>query len=336
MSTDAPSPSAPRRARPRLPRGPRFGRDDHRLETRMHVLETEDGHSWDAMMFRPHDKDAPHRRVAVMVVHGSVGNYLSGFPRRLAFGLAQHGFSVLTMNTRMANFGAFFGTGLVNRVPLDIDAAMGLLRRIGYRRVILAGYSMGATLVTYYQAVHEPPEVVGVCTFAHPLSLPGALRHRWEKYGSEPSYSEMTIRAHRSLSVVTPEDNGDRIVIVRRAAGPTDAPEHAEVWTYRTWWASRGPEATAAVSGRWVGALRVPLAILQADADRLVPASDGTSLERAALLGGCPSVYMRYIPDADHVFSTTSDEAIDGAARWMRGVAERSRREHEAPAAETA
>ncbi len=320
MSMYDPSATPPRRASPRLPGGPRFGRDDRRLETRMYVLETEDGHSWDAMLFRPHSREAIYRRVAVVVVHGSVGNYLSGFPRRIAFGLAQAGFSVLTVNTRMANFGAFFGEGLVNKTPLDLDAAMALLRRIGYSRVILAGYSMGATVVSYYQAVHEPPEVVGVCTFAHPLSLPGALRQRWDRFGATPSYSEMSVRAQRSLVEATDRDNGDRIVIVRRATGPSDRPEHAEIWTYRTWWHSRGPEALNAVSGRWVGMLRVPLAVLQAGNDRLVPASDGTSLERAALMGGCPSVFMRYIPDADHVFSTTGDEVIAAAARWMMGV----------------
>lgn len=286
----------------------------------MFVLDTEDGSSWDAMLFRPHDRGAIHRRVAVVMVHGSVGNYLSGFPRRAAFGLAQHGFSVLTVNTRMANFGAFFGTGLIHKVPLDLDAAFRLLRRLGFQRVIMAGYSMGATMVTHYAAVHTPPEVIGVCTFAHPLSLPGALRQRWERYGSIPSYSEMTSLAYRSLSVVTEEDDGDRIVIVRRASGPSDRPEHAEIWTYRTWWHSRGPEAQSAVSGRWVGVLRVPLAIFQAGVDQLVPASDGTSLERAALLGGCPKVHLRYMAGADHSFIQCTEEVIGAAARWMGSV----------------
>ncbi|MCB0881667.1 MAG: hypothetical protein KDC33_05545 [Thermoleophilia bacterium] len=313
-------PDLPRRAAPLPSRGPRFGHDDRRLHTSMHVLETEDGSSWDAMMFRPYHEGADHRRVAVIVVHGSVGNYLSGFPRRLAFGLAQEGFSVLSVNTRMANFGAFFGTGLFHKTPLDLDAAMALLRRMGFTRVILAGYSMGATVVTYYQAMHTPPEIVGVATFAHPLSLPGALRARWETFGARPSYFEMTQRAQRSLAAATGEDDGDRIVIVRRATGPTDRPDHAEIWTYRTWWHSRGPDAVNAVSGRWVGTLRVPLAVLQAENDVLVPRTDGTSLERAALMGGCPSVFMRYIPGADHVFSTTSDVVIGAAGRWMRAI----------------
>ncbi len=58
---------------------------------------------------------------------------------------------------------------------------------------------MGSTMVTHYQAVHEPPEVVGVCTIAHPLSLPQSLRRRWERFGSIPSYNEMCAIISRQM-----------------------------------------------------------------------------------------------------------------------------------------
>jgi len=300
---------------------PMFGRDDRRIETRLVLLETADRHKWDGMLFRPRDRSLAHRRVAVVVVHGSVGNYLTGMPRRAAFGLAEAGFTALTINTRMANYGPFFGTGLLDRVHLDMDAAMNALRRRGYGRVVLLGYSMGATIVTRYQAVYEQPEVLGVCTIAHPLSLPLSLQRRWARFGSRPSYAEMTRLVHQGLGG-RDEPSRDRIVVVRRATGPTDLPEHAEIWTYRTWWHSRGPEAQAAESRRWVGVLRVPLALIQGETDPLIPPEEGAELRRLALEGGCPDVHLEYVRGADHVFSDREQEPVDAAARWIMRLVE--------------
>jgi alpha-beta hydrolase superfamily lysophospholipase len=305
------------------PRTPRFGTDDRQIETSLLVFDTPDHHSWDAMLFQPREGELDPR-AAALVIHGSVGNYLSGMPRRLAFGLARRGVTVMTANTRMANFGAFFGTGLLDRVPLDLDAAIRALRRRGYRRVVLVGYSMGSTVVSHYQAVHEPPEVVGVCTLAHPLSLPLSLRRRWERFGSDPSYNEMSDIVRRGLRGMD-DPASDRIIIVRRASGPTDRPEHAEIWTYRTWWHSRGPEALQAESRRWVGLLGVPLALIQAGDDQLIRREEGRDLMRLARDGGCPEVHLEYIEDADHVFRGYEADAVDAAQTWIAALLERTR-----------
>ena len=154
---------------PIVRRPPAFGKDDAHIETDLIVIPTEDRHSWDGMIFRPRH-GAVDPRLAVLVIHGSVGNYLTGMPRRLAFHLAQEGYAALTANTRMANYGVFFGTGLIDRAQLDIAAAVRALRERGFRRIILLGYSMGSTMVTHYQAVqraargdrrvhHRPPAV---------------------------------------------------------------------------------------------------------------------------------------------------------------------------------
>ncbi len=243
-------------------RAPAFGQDDTDIETDLIVIPTEDHHNWDGMIFRPR-RGAVDPRMAVLVIHGSVGHYLTGMPRRLAFHLAERGYAALTANTRMANYGVFFGTGLLDEAQLDIAAAVRALRERGFRRIILLGYSMGSTMVAQYQAVQAPPEVIGVCTIAHPLSLPLSLRRRWERFGSNPSYNEMCAIVTREMGA-TDDPERDRIIIVQRATGPTDRPEHSEIWTYRTWWHSRGPEALSAESRRWVGLLRVPLALIQA------------------------------------------------------------------------
>ena len=42
----------------------------------------------------------------VIIVHGSLGNYMGGVPRRMAFELAHRGYAAVSINTRMANFRA--------------------------------------------------------------------------------------------------------------------------------------------------------------------------------------------------------------------------------------
>jgi pimeloyl-ACP methyl ester carboxylesterase len=301
------------------PRRPFFGRDDKRLRLELLTLDTEDGHRWDGILYLPPGAGGRRTvaRPAVVVVHGSIGNFLSGVPRALSFGLAQAGHPVLSINTRMANYGVIFGGGLLQRTPLDIDPAVAMLRRRGYDRIVLLGYSMGATMVTNYQALRDAPEVVGLCTVAHPLSLPDSLRLRWARHGASPSYEEIERRARELLMPDPERSRNDEIFVVNRARGFTDEPSDAEVWTYRTWWFSRGPEAVQAISARRIGGVTVPVGMMQAGADSLVLADEGDELARIALAGSCPDARVTVIEGADHVFSGKDRELIDACAAWI-------------------
>jgi pimeloyl-ACP methyl ester carboxylesterase len=294
-----------------------FGADDRELVVDLVVADTVDGNRWDGMIFRPRHGDSRRRRLAVLVVHGSVGNYITGVPRRVGFGLARAGFTVLSVNTRMANYGVFFGGGLMHKTPLDIDAALAVLRRRGFRRIVLLGFSMGATMVSHYQALRQPADVVGVCTLAHPASLPGALRLRWDHYGADPGYQEVAELTRRRLAPHFESPLHDRIFIVRRARGGTDRPIDCEIWTYRTWWFSRGPQAPHAESRLRVGHVTVPLALIQAGEDELVPERDGAELGALARQGDCPSVHVHTVLGANHVFSGLDDELIDPVVAWL-------------------
>lgn len=296
-------------------------RDDRTLHLDPVTVTTEDDITWDGLALIPKQGQSARRRLAVIVVHGSVGNYISGVPRRIAHRLALAGFTVLSVNTRMANYGAFFGGGLFHRTPLDLDAWVDLARRLGHQRIVLAGYSMGSTMVTHYQASRQRPEIVGLATFAHPRSLPDSLRRRWSRFGSIPDYDTVVERAWEMIGHSVDDDAGrDEIFIVRRANGPTDEPTHAEVWTYRTWWFSRGPQAHAADSVRQIGRIDVPIALIQAEHDLMVPLSDGAELEHVALEGACPDVDLSVVREANHVFHGLTDAAVDRCIEWLDRV----------------
>ncbi len=301
-------------------RRPAFGRDDRAIGTRLLTLPTADGHEWDAMLLKPRFGEPARKRLLVIVVHGSVGNYLTGVPRRIAFDLAGHGFPVMSINTRLANYGPFFGGGLFQKTPLDLAAALEVAARQGYDRVALLGYSMGCTVCTNFIAQEQPPQVVGLCTIAHPESLPESLRLRWQRYGATPSYEEV-VEVARPIVAENPDDPpGDRIFTVMRANGPMPTPENGEIWTYATWWSSRGPESPHAESRVQIANVTVPIAILQAGNDHLIQPGEGYELARVAERAGNSDVFLDMVPQADHVFTGCVDEVSGMAAQWLAGL----------------
>src|SRR5690606_4691712 len=94
-------------------------------------------------------------------------------------------------------------------------------------------------------------------------------------------------------------------------------PLHCEVWTYRTWWFARGPEADHAVSRLQVGRVSVPMALIQAGEDELVHDHEGAELEALARQGDCPSVLLETIPGADHVFTGLDGPLIEAVVAWL-------------------
>ena len=269
-------------------RRPLFGADDRALGIDLVVTGTEDGQSWDGMIFRP-GRASPRRRLAVLVIHGSVGNYITGVPRRVSFGLANAGFTVMSVNTRMANYGVIFGGGLMHRTPLDIDAALGVLRRRGFSAHRAAGLQHGrddghplpgaAPAGGRDRRLHPGPPGLAARRAAAAL---GPLRLRARPTPRSPS------AAHLRLAPDYESPERDRIFIVRRARGFGDRPVDGEVWTYRTWWFSRGPRAPHAESRLRIGSVTVPIAIIQAGEDELVRAQRGPPARGARAPGRLP------------------------------------------------
>ncbi len=290
-----------------------FGHDDVEADAELVVIHTSDHRHWDGLYMRPRVDHPGRGDTLAIVVHGALGNFMGGVPRRLAFEFAHAGYPVLSVNTRMANFGVVYGGGLFDETPRDLDGAMDMARELGFSRVVLVGYSLGASVVTNYQALRQPLEVVGLCTLSHPWSLPESIRRRWTAFGARPSYTEVERAA---LRAGIDRDGPDDVIVVQRGAGRSDAPVDAELWTLRTWWQCRGPEAAGAVSVDRIRDVTVPVALIQAGADPVLPGGDGEALADAARAAGVP-VHLEYVADADHTFWGRVPLAADCAVAWM-------------------
>lgn len=290
--------------------GTDFGRDDGDAPVTHLTFGSSDGHTWDALLAHPPTPSA-RSEVLVVAVHGAMGNYTSGVVRRATLEMARNGYPTMSINTRMANFGVIYGGGRLDLAPHDLDGAIALAGEMGYSRIALLGYGLGANMVSHYQALRRPAQVEAVCTLAHPSSLPEALRDRWAMHDAAPGYDEMLLRASRRVAA---DDTGDDIVVVARGSGPDDTPGDTEIWTDRTWWACRSPEALHAVSRERVRHMTVPLALIQPGSD--VEWGYGAELAAAAGGAGVP-VHLERVAGTDHTLWDAVPAAAEAGAAWL-------------------
>jgi len=295
------------------------------VERHLVTLTSEDGEEHDAILHideraaRVRERSTG-RRTAIVHAHGALGNFLVGTLRFLPGPLARAGFPVLVVETRLANVGQLFGPAIFDEATFDIHAGAKWLRANGFRRVVVSGLSSGAALVIRYAASRHVPYLRGVMALSSPWGLPQSMRKRAERYGAEPSYLEMTRIVRDAVSDPHAESR-DRVFVIEKARGPSSRPEHSEVYTYRTWWSTRGPNALGAMAFRQIGQVWAPILLVQGTADQLVEVGEAYALARVARRAGNRRVEVKTLPDSGHLFKGHEVALIDTMTRWLRAHA---------------
>ena len=133
---------------------------------------TSDGILLDGAFFAPEPGRSPTGDVdAVLLFHGSSGNFYSGSTKNMAEDLRAQGYACLTLNSaahdtvwRNAGDGKDYGNAfeILDRSRLDVRAGVDYLWELGYRRIGILGHSMGAVRVTYYAATEDDHRVAAV------------------------------------------------------------------------------------------------------------------------------------------------------------------------------
>ena len=286
------------------------------------TLTSEDGEEHDAILHideraaRVRERHSG-RQTAIVHAHGALGNFLVGTLRFLPGPLARAGFPVLVVETRLANVGQLFGSAIFDDATFDVHAGAEWLRNNGFRRVVASGLSSGGALVLRYAASRHVPYLRGVMALSVPWGLPQSMRRRSERYGAEPSYREMTRIVRDAVSDPNTPDR-DRVFVVERTRGPSRLPEDSEVYTYKTWWSTRGPNALGAMTFRQIGQIWAPILLVQGTADELVEVGEAHALARIARLAGNDNVDVQIIPEAGHLFKGHDVTLIDTMTRWLR------------------
>lgn len=293
------------------------------VDRRLVTLAADDGEVHDAL-FEIDERAArarsraTGRRTAIVHIHGIMGNFLVGTLRFYPAPLARAGFPVLVLETRMGNVGQLFGQAIFDEAIQDVDAAVRWLRDQGFDTIFLSGYSSGATLATRYAATHHVPDLRGLVCLGNPWGLPQSMRRRADHFGAVPDYGELTETVRRAIGGNPDAPEDDRLVIVEQSRGPTTRPADSEVYTYRTWWHSRGPAATAAMAFRQIGQVWAPVLLVQGTSDEVVRFEEAVALARVARASGNRDVTVIRIDGAGHSFAGHDIETLDAVISWLR------------------
>lgn len=264
--------------------------------------------------------EAPKSRTIVIHVHGFLGNFLDGSQRFLPPILAGSGYSSLAVNTRMANFGLFFGYGILNDTIPQMDRVVEYAYELGYENIVLSGYSLGSSIVLRYASLRNDlrknSRLKGVVTLASPYSMPDSIRRRWDYFQSEPSYEEVYEEAKEIIKPGKEGTGQDRTVLIHKARGNSYRPEHTEIYTYRTWWHLAGPEAKYAMGYKKIGKINVPILLIQGWHDEVVKPEEAHDLAQIAIKAGNQDVSAIYV-NAGHAFKGKEEELGDIIAGWL-------------------
>jgi len=108
---------------------------------------------------------------AVLLIHGSRGNFYDGATKSMAEDLSAQGYACLPLNTN-AHDTAWYNPGsrefkgnafeVLAETCIDLRAGIDHLTERGYRSIGLLGHSMGAVRVAYYAATEDDGRVTTV------------------------------------------------------------------------------------------------------------------------------------------------------------------------------
>jgi pimeloyl-ACP methyl ester carboxylesterase len=211
-----------------------------------------------------------------VVAHGFTVHASRPDVRRVVAGLSPHG-GVLTFDFR--GHGGSGGRSTVgDHEILDLDAAVGWARRLGYRRVVTVGWSMGASVAVRHAALHRGVDAVVAVSGPSRWHFRGTARMRLLHLGVET-------RAGRA---VLARGFGTRVA----ASGWDPVPEP--------------PDSVA----RRIAP--TPLLVVHGDADRYFPRDHGRWLAIAA----GPTAELWEEPGFGHAEAGVGPELLARIARW--------------------
>ena len=283
-----------------------------------------DHHQIDALFYHlVTHKEHLEQKPVILRLHGTLGNLLDETEHELPSVLAAEGYSSLTMNTLLANLGLFFGFGLFDDIMPQIDKACEFLKKLGFKKIVIAGHGLGGCMAVRYAALRNDPlkypAIKALIAVATPYSMPDTIRRRWKRFGSDPSYDDIYVRAKRIFKPPPGEEPAsDEPFVVKKAHGTTYLPEHSEVYTLKTWWSLAGPEAEGTKAYKHIGQVKVPILLVHALHDDIIERREFEDLGKIAAEAENNDV-SQLLVDAGHRFEGKHDELGQIIVKWFNG-----------------
>ncbi len=293
-------------------------------QKRLLTYRTEDGFEVNSLLVTPEfpSEKALYESPIVVSLYGVLGHFLTrGTPQMLPPLLKEKGISTLSVNTRMAFMGQIMGQGIFPDTIHEMRESVNVLRGEGFRNIFMLGYSLGANMAVYYATRTGSFGIRGLVLEGCSYSLPYSQQRRLERNGSIPSYDDIYLKAKEVLGPDPGRKKNDQIFIVYRAWGDSFNPVDAEMFTYRTWWFMRGPDAHHAKTCELVKDLKAPVLFIHGENDDVVDVWEPMELKNIMNRSGNADVTLRYIPGAKHDCLDNPRDSIEAVTEWMSRVA---------------
>lgn len=171
-------------------------------------VRTEDDLRLMGIHYAPEEKD-----VAVIAIHGMSGNIIENyFGHIIGKELSQNGIGFIFSHNRGYNHVNDIATskleekggyktiriGAVYEIfedcLIDIDAWVAEVRKLGYKKIVLMGYSLGCNKVIFYFSQRKPKDVVGII-LGSPPDMIGQVKPEYQ-----PNRDELFNEAKKNVS----------------------------------------------------------------------------------------------------------------------------------------
>jgi len=284
------------------------------------TFTTSDGFEVNALLVTPNfgTESELFENPIIINVHGVLGNFLArGTPQILPPALLAKGLSTLSINTRLGFLGQIMGDGIFDKSDQDIEESIKVLVDMGFKNIYILGYSLGANLSVYYTTKSKDKNIKGLILEGCSYSLPESQKKRLERNNSIPQYEDIYKRARQILGPDPRNEINDQIFIVYRAWGDTFNPVDIEMFTYRTWWYMRSPEAIFAKTCDLIDQVKVPILFIHGEIDDVVDPTEPKDLMDILQKKGNKEVELVYIPEAKHDCMENPEATIAAITDWI-------------------
>ena len=275
-------------------------------------LLNDDGLRLDGAFYPPtEDADRAGPVDAVLLIHGSRGNFYDGATKSMAEDLSTQGYACLPLNTN-AHDTAWYNPGslefkgnafeVLADTCIDLQAGIDHLTERGYRSIGLLGHSMGAVRVAYYAAIQDDGRVTTVMPVS-PVRL--SYSYFMESEDAEEFAANIEI-AHRLIAEGEPEG-------LFRVGHPIP-----QLFSAASFLDKHGPEEKYNLINRAHG-IRVPMLTLNGSLETHSRLRD-MAQDLAAAAVNSPKAETLMVEGGEHSLVNRTTEASDAVLKWLAAL----------------
>lgn len=283
-------------------------------------IQTEDGLRFQGVHYGTESKNT-----CVLLIHGMSGNFIENyFAHVLGEMLSSNGIGmiyghnrgynhindIVTKDGKTIRIGATYER--FSECVYDIDAWLNEVKKLGYKKVVLLGHSLGCNKTIHFLSKKKVQDIIGVI-----LASPPDMVGLFEKPEYQPNHKELLEEAKRNIQ----EDNPRKLV-----SGMIWDWYNLSSQTYIDLSETNGAVDNLPVLRNpsefpELASINVPILGLMGEKDDIAIRTLEGDLDLIALKAkGTPSFTKRFIKGASHTYDNQEQQFSNVVLEWIKGL----------------